>query len=91
MSPMNTDAARYAVTAIEDAAPIIEEAAAPVIARIKTDFSHWIHLADGRVIESVGLMTHWFDSVDSKDKGVPVIGTYPNPAYIPAKPVDPNA
>jgi hypothetical protein len=86
MSPMGTDAARYAIEAVEDAAPIVEADAAPVIARIKSDFSHWIHLADGRVLESIGTVSHWLDSNDPKDKGVPAIGSYPNPNYVPAKP-----
>lgn len=33
------------------------------------DPTHWLHLADGRVIESAGQMTHY--------KGIPVIGSYP--------------
>lgn len=31
--------------------------------------THWLHLADGRIIESSGQMTHY--------KGIQVVGSYP--------------
>jgi hypothetical protein len=92
MSPMNTGDARYLADVaevvepeIKAELPVIAADAAPVVAKVATDFSHWIHLADGRVITAIGTMTKWFDSEDPKDKGIPVIGSYVNPSYVPAK------
>jgi hypothetical protein len=93
MSPMNTGDARYLADVaaivepeIKDEIPVIAADTAPVAAKAITDFSHWIHLADGRVMTTIGSMTKWFDSDDPKDKGIPVIGSYVNPSYVPAKP-----
>lgn len=47
-------------------------------------FSHWLHLADGRVIKSLGTVTHWFE--DEADKlGQPVVAAIANPAYKPGE------
>lgn len=41
------------------------------------DFTHFVHLADGRVLKSQGVVTHYADSDDPNDRGVPVIAVYP--------------
>lgn len=46
-------------------------------------FSHWLHLADGRIIRSLGTVTHWFDSDAPGSKGTPVVAAVANPAYRP--------
>jgi hypothetical protein len=40
------------------------------------EFTHYIHLADGRIMKLVGTVTHWFDSDAPDAKPVPVIGVY---------------
>lgn len=43
----------------------------------ENEFTHFLHLADGRVMKLVGTVTHWFDSDQPGTPGVPVIGVYP--------------
>jgi hypothetical protein len=45
--------------------------------RVDNGFTHWIHLADGRVLKSIGSVTRWHDSDSPEDKGTAVIGIYP--------------
>src|ERR1700726_26688 len=69
------------------AAPIAEQ----VVSDVKTDvgplvteaekaaenaFTHYLHLADGRVMKLAGTVTHWFDSDQPGTPGVPVVGVY---------------
>lgn len=65
-------------------APIAEQAiadvkadAAPVVAAAENAFTHFIHLADGRIIKMAGTVTRWFDSDNPNDPGVAVTGVYP--------------
>lgn len=46
-------------------------------ARIDKNFTHYIHLADGRVKKAIGSVTRWHDSDAPSDKGTAVIGIYP--------------
>lgn len=46
-------------------------------ARVLRDFTHYVHLADGRVIKAIGSVTRWHDSDHPDDAGIPVIGVYP--------------
>lgn len=63
----------------------VEDAAKPEVAKLETEvkdaaenaFTHYLHLADGRVMKLVGTVTHWFDSDAADATGVPVIGVYP--------------
>ncbi len=41
------------------------------------EFTHYVHLADGRVIKAMGSFTHYFDSDKHDAVAVPVIGVYP--------------
>ena len=41
------------------------------------NFTHYVHLADGRVLKSRGSVTRWHDSDNPADTGVSVIGVYP--------------
>lgn len=41
------------------------------------DFTHYVHLADGRVLKTKGVVTHYADSDDPNDRGVPVVAVYP--------------
>lgn len=41
------------------------------------DFTHYVHLADGRVLKTQGSVTRWHDSDNPADVGVTVIGVYP--------------
>lgn len=41
------------------------------------EFTHYVHLADGRVIKAVGTFTHYFESDDPNATPVHVIGAYP--------------
>lgn len=60
-----------------ETAPADAQAGAPEI------FSHWLHLADGRIIRTLGTVTHWFDSDTPGSKGTPVVAAVANPAYRP--------
>lgn len=40
-------------------------------------FTHYVHLADGRVIKALGSFTHYFESDDPNATPVHVIGVYP--------------
>lgn len=42
----------------------------------ESEFTHYIHLADGRIMKLVGSVTHWFDSDAPDARPVPVIGVY---------------
>jgi hypothetical protein len=41
------------------------------------EFTHYVHLADGRVIKSAGVVSSWHDSDDPNDRGVVVTAVYP--------------
>ncbi len=43
----------------------------------ENDFTHYVHLADGRVLKTKGVVTHYADSDDPNDRGVPVVAVYP--------------
>lgn len=44
-------------------------------------FSHWLHLADGTVRRSLGVVTHWHPNDDPKTPGVPIVAAIANPEY----------
>lgn len=41
------------------------------------DFTHYVQLADGRTLKSRGVITHYADTDDPNDRGVPVVNVYP--------------
>ena len=43
----------------------------------ENEFTHYVHLADGRVIKAMGGFTHFFESDKPDAVAVPVIGVYP--------------
>lgn len=45
-------------------------------------FSHWLHLADGSVRKSLGVVTHWHENDDPKTPGIPIVAAVANPAYV---------
>lgn len=73
------------VAPMASAVQAVEAAAKPEISKLETEvkdaaenaFTHYLHLADGRVMKLVGTVTHWFDSDAADATGVPVIGVYP--------------
>jgi hypothetical protein len=72
VSGVETAAEPIAAQAVSDAKTDLE----PVEKYVENEFTHWLHLADGRVMKLVGTVTHWFDSDDPNAVGVPVIGVY---------------
>jgi hypothetical protein len=42
----------------------------------ENEFTHYVHLADGRVIKAMGSFTHFFESDAPDAVSVPVIGVY---------------
>jgi len=45
-------------------------------------FSHWLHLADGKVIKALGTFTTWHENDDPRTPGIPVVASVANPAYV---------
>jgi hypothetical protein len=43
---------------------------------LEKDFTHFVHLADGRVLKAFGGYTTHYDSDEYGDRGVQVIGVY---------------
>jgi hypothetical protein len=41
------------------------------------DFTHYVHLADGRVLNTTGEVKVWHDTDSPDDRGTLVIGSYP--------------
>lgn len=68
------------------APPAPEPAKGPVVVGSEQDtpdnpFSHWLHLADGRILKAMGTFTRWHDTDDPRDPGVPVVTSIANPNY----------
>jgi hypothetical protein len=61
--------------------PAAAPAAAPAPEALQTvpgdDFTHYIHLADGRVLNLAGEVKVWHDTDSPNDRGTLVIGSYP--------------
>jgi len=43
---------------------------------LETEFTHWVHLANGEVKKTFGGVTRWHETDNPNDPGVPVIGVY---------------
>jgi hypothetical protein len=73
-------AALKAATPVTAPAPVVVPAPAPVVTEPVADenaFTHYIHLADGRVLKAMGFVTRWHDTDSPNDPGVGVVGVYP--------------
>ena len=47
------------------------------------EFSHWLHLADGRVVKSLGTYTQHFEDDNPLSRPIPVVASVANPNYQP--------
>jgi hypothetical protein len=73
------------VVSTREVTPAPEPPKAPPVSTAKptNPFSHWLHLADGRILESLGVYGTHYDTDELNAQGTPVVAALPNPNYTP--------